>query len=52
MNSLNLPANFESYPEARKNGFLRMKDIKDRGGLQSSFLFFSFFDAGKRIYDL
>lgn len=32
MNSLNLPANFESYPEARKNGFLRMKDIKDRGG--------------------
>ena len=30
-NKLNLPANFETYPEARKNGFLRMKALKDQG---------------------
>lgn len=27
----NLPENFESYAEARKKGFLRMKDLKDSG---------------------
>jgi len=26
-NKLNLPANFETYPEARKAGFLRMKEL-------------------------
>ena len=30
-NKLNLPANFETYPEARKAGFLRMKELKDKG---------------------
>ena len=39
---LNLPANFESYPEMRKKGFLRMKDLKDSGkkvvGLFCSFV--------------
>ena len=29
---LNLPANFETYAEARKAGFMKMKDIKDNGG--------------------
>ena len=39
---LNLPANFESYPEMRKKGFLRMKELKDSGkkvvGLFCSFV--------------
>ena len=26
-----LPENFESYPEMRKNGFMRMKELKDNG---------------------
>jgi benzoyl-CoA reductase/2-hydroxyglutaryl-CoA dehydratase subunit BcrC/BadD/HgdB len=26
-----LPSNFESYNEARKNGFLKMKELKDAG---------------------
>jgi len=30
-NKLSLPANFESYPDARKGGFLRMKELKDNG---------------------
>ena len=30
-NKLNLPANFETYPETRKAGFLRMKELKDNG---------------------
>ena len=30
-NKLNLPANFETYPEARKAGFMRMKELKDNG---------------------
>lgn len=30
-NKLNLPANFESYSDARKGGFLRMKQLKDSG---------------------
>ena len=30
-NKLNLPADFESYSEARKGGFLRMKALKDNG---------------------
>ena len=30
-NKLNLPENFESYPEARKAGFMRMKQLKDQG---------------------
>lgn len=30
-NKLNLSADFESYPEARKAGFLRMKEQKDMG---------------------
>ena len=29
--TLNLPANFESYNEARKGGFLRMKALKEQG---------------------
>ena len=28
---LNLPADFESYSDARKGGFLRMKELKDNG---------------------
>lgn len=28
---IQLPKNFETYPEARKAGFLRMKELKDRG---------------------
>lgn len=39
---LNLPPNFETYPEARKKGFLRMKALKDSGkqvvGLFCSFV--------------
>lgn len=27
---LNLPANFETYAEARKSGFMKMKEIKDK----------------------
>ena len=30
-NALKLPADFETYPEARKAGFLRMKALKDSG---------------------
>ena len=30
-NTLKLPADFESYPQARKAGFLKMKDLKDNG---------------------
>lgn len=30
--SLNLPANFETYGEKRKAGFIRMKDYKEQGG--------------------
>ena len=30
-NKLNLPADFESYPQARKAGFMRMKALKDNG---------------------
>ncbi|MBR6677809.1 MAG: 2-hydroxyacyl-CoA dehydratase [Oscillospiraceae bacterium] len=41
-NKLNLPANFESYPEMRKKGFLRMKELKESGknvvGLFCSFV--------------
>ena len=28
---ISLPNNFETYPEARKAGFLRMKALKDQG---------------------
>ena len=39
---LRLPENFETYPEARKNGFLRMKALKENGtkvvGLFCSFV--------------
>lgn len=28
---LHLPENFESYNQARKNGFLKMKELKDAG---------------------
>ena len=28
---IQLPENFESYTEARKNGFLKMKELKDAG---------------------
>ena len=28
---IKLPENFESYGEARKSGFLKMKDLKDAG---------------------
>ena len=28
---LRLPENFESYPEARRNGFLKMKELKEKG---------------------
>ena len=28
---LQLPENFETYGEARKNGFLKMKDLKEKG---------------------
>lgn len=41
-NKLNLPADFESYPEARRRGFLRMKELKETGakvvGLFCSFV--------------
>lgn len=30
-NKLNLPADFETYDEFRKNGFLRMKELKESG---------------------
>ena len=30
-NKLNLPADFETYPQARKAGFMRMKELKDNG---------------------
>ena len=30
-NKLNLPADFESYPQARKAGFMNMKKLKDNG---------------------
>lgn len=30
--SLNLPANFETYGEKRKAGFLKMKGLKEKGG--------------------
>ena len=30
-NIFNLPADFESYSDARKGGFLRMKALKDSG---------------------
>ena len=30
---IKLPENFESYGEARKSGFLKMKDLKDAGAL-------------------
>ena len=30
-NMLNLPADFESYPQARKAGFMNMKKLKDNG---------------------
>ena len=30
-NKLNLPADFESYPDARKGGFMRMKALKETG---------------------
>ena len=30
-NTLKLPADFETYPEARKAGFLRMKALKEQG---------------------
>ena len=29
---LRLPENFESFPEARKSGFMKMKAHKDNGG--------------------
>ena len=39
---LKLPADFESYPDARKAGFLRMKALKEQGknvvGLFCSFV--------------
>lgn len=39
---LNLPPDFETYPEMRKRGFLRMKELKDKGakvvGLFCSFV--------------
>ena len=42
VNNLNLPANFESYPELRKRGFMRMKELKESGakvvGLFCSFV--------------
>lgn len=31
MSSLNLPADFETYPEMRKKGFLYMKELKEQG---------------------
>lgn len=31
MATLNLPADFETYAEARKAGFMRMKELKDNG---------------------
>lgn len=32
MSDYNLPEKFEEYQEGRKNGFLRVKEIKDNGG--------------------
>ena len=29
---LRLPENFETFSEARKSGFMKMKEHKDRGG--------------------
>jgi len=29
---LRLPENFESYSEARQAGFLKMKELKEKGG--------------------
>ena len=40
-NKLNLPADFESYPAARKAGFMRMKEMK-AGGAKVVGMFCSF----------
>ena len=39
-NKLNLPANFETYPDARKAGFMRMKELKDNGTYDNGFKLF------------
>ena len=31
MPELNLPEDFETFPEARKKSFLRLKELKDQG---------------------
>ena len=31
MTNLKLPEDFETYPEARKNAFLKMKELKESG---------------------
>ena len=37
MTNLKLPEDFETYPEARKNAFLKMKELKDPGAELSEF---------------
>ena len=34
---LRLPENFESYSEARQAGFLKMKELKEKGGVQNQY---------------
>ena len=48
----NLPANFESYNQARKTGFLKMKELKESGqrivGTFCSFVPTELVEAGGR----
>ena len=40
MTNLKLPEDFETYPEARKNAFLKMKELKESGRrIVGSFLY-------------
>ena len=36
MTNLKLPEDFETYPEARKNAFLKMKELKESGRDQTA----------------
>ena len=39
MTNLKLPEDFETYPEARKNAFLKMKELKESAQNCRSFLY-------------
>ena len=53
-NVLPLPKNFESYADARKNGFLKMKELKESGqrivgAYCTLFLFLRFYRRGNNL---